>query len=226
MSIIERFPGATGLTLSDLLVPATMAGAKTMTRRVMNPQPQHDPRFIDDGLVLRSRNGKVTSSLRSPLALRHAPWKPGDFLYVRETHYRYGHWERTGEKTRTGKDKWAFVQDSDEVLFEAPKGTVIKRARCRLIGDIEPFWHKRLARFMPKACARIVLEVVSVRAEQLKDITRGDCMAEGCPFPNMAIGPDPRQWFADLWETIHGPGSWERDRNNWVWVIGFKRVAS
>jgi hypothetical protein len=76
---------------------------------------------------------------------------------------------------------------------------------------------------MPRWASRILLEIVSVRVERLQEISRGDAMAEGCPFPNMADGDDPRQWYAGLWEQINGHGSW--DANPWVWVVEFKRVV-
>jgi hypothetical protein len=66
------------------------------------------------------------------------------------------------------------------------------------------------------------LEITEIRVERLNDIDRGDAMEEGCPFPNMADGPDPREWFSDLWRSIYGDGSW--DENPWVWVIEFRRV--
>lgn len=64
----------------------------------------------------------------------------------------------------------------------------------------------------------IALEVTGVRVEQLQDISRGDCMAEGCPFPNMADA-DPVGWFQGLWCDIKGPESW--NANPWVWVVEF-----
>lgn len=76
---------------------------------------------------------------------------------------------------------------------------------------------------MPRWASRILLEVTAVRVERLQDISRGDAMAEGCPFPNMAKGDDPRKWYADLWDQINGAGSWEA--NPWVWVVEFKRVT-
>lgn len=66
------------------------------------------------------------------------------------------------------------------------------------------------------------IEITDVRIERLQDISRGDAMDEGCPFPNMAKGPDPRQWFTELWDEINGAGSWAA--TPWVWVVEFKRV--
>lgn len=75
---------------------------------------------------------------------------------------------------------------------------------------------------MPRWASRITLEVTGVRVERLNEISRGDCMSEGCPFPNMAKTTNPIAWFSELWESINGEGSWAL--NPWVWVIEFKRV--
>jgi hypothetical protein len=75
---------------------------------------------------------------------------------------------------------------------------------------------------MPRWVSRITLEVTGVRVERLQAISRGDAMDEGCPFPNMAQGPDPRQWYADLWDSLNGAGGW--DLNPFVWCVSFRRV--
>lgn len=81
---------------------------------------------------------------------------------------------------------------------------------------------RRPSLFMSRAMSRITLEIVSVRVERLQAISRGDAMAEGCPFPNMAAGPNPRDWYRELWDQINGAGAW--DANPWVWAVSFKRV--
>ena len=54
-------------------------------------------------------------------------------------------------------------------------------------------------------------------------MTRGDAMSEGCPFPNMAQGKNPRLWYEQLWNQINGHDSWAE--NPWVWVIEFKKAS-
>ena len=72
---------------------------------------------------------------------------------------------------------------------------------------------------MPRWASRLTLIVTDVRVQRLQDINRGDAMGEGCPFPNMAAGPDPREWFRAIWNSIHGPDAW--DRNDWVAALTF-----
>jgi hypothetical protein len=90
---------------------------------------------------------------------------------------------------------------------------------------------------MPRWASRILLEIVSLRVERLRDITREDAAAEGVcnlsAFGNDARGVDnlkliqPQMWpeenFGRLWESINGSGSWLA--NPWVWVVTFKRVV-
>ena len=75
--------------------------------------------------------------------------------------------------------------------------------------------------FMPRWASRILLEVTDIRVERLQDISETDARAEGiaknqCPDWHALMD------YQVLWESIHGPGSW--DANPWVWVIGFRRV--
>lgn len=78
---------------------------------------------------------------------------------------------------------------------------------------------------LPRWASRITLEITGIRCQQLKDISRGDAMAEGCPFPNLngeEVGKtDPVGWFRDKWNEINGAiHPWKS--NPWVWVIDFK----
>ena len=72
------------------------------------------------------------------------------------------------------------------------------------------------------------LRVTGVRVERLQEITEADCIAEGwTKRPDIATDPvvhreASRDWYMDLWTSIHGTGSWAA--NPWVAVIEFERV--
>lgn len=109
--------------------------------------------------------------------------------------------------------------------------------------DIDVFsetkWHPSI--HMPRAAARILLEITDIRIERLNDITEADAIAEGINSTTPNSGPNkyydnyhtgrwmdkeflnnPILSFRTLWEKINGPGSWEA--NPWVWVITFDKI--
>lgn len=116
--------------------------------------------------------------------------QPGDILWVRET------WSTNNHPLK----KYMYKADVEKQ------------------SSLRPLWTPSI--HMPREACRLFLEVVSIRVERVQDISRGDAMAEGCPFQNMASGNDPRSWFFELWESINGKGSWVA--NPWVWVVEFK----
>lgn len=82
--------------------------------------------------------------------------------------------------------------------------------------------------YMPRAFARIALEVVAVRVERLQDITEADARAEGhLPVvrEDGAVDCGTRKTnFVKQWESDHGPKSW--GQNPWVWVVEFRQVIA
>ncbi len=92
---------------------------------------------------------------------------------------------------------------------------------------------------MPKAAARIFLEITDVRVEHLHDISEEDAISEGVErmhhgfkkytphFTHKAgvIGvcySNAKSSFESLWKSINGEQSW--DENPWVWVVEFKTI--
>lgn len=67
--------------------------------------------------------------------------------------------------------------------------------------------------FMPRAAARIFLEVINVRVERLQSISDADAKAEGF---------DSVDSFFALWQKINGTESLAV--NPWVWVYEFKVI--
>jgi hypothetical protein len=188
------------ILFSAPMVRAILDGTKTQTRRALAP----DLFISSGGAVVRMASvGPATTGI----AEAHCPyWRtPGDRLWVRET--------------------WARDDEDGCVMYRADVGRDAN-AEAWEQGRLEgvPRYRWRPSIFMPRWASRITLEVTGVRVEWLRDISRGDAMAEGCPFPNMAKGEDPRQWYADLWNQINGPGAW--DDNPHVWVIEFRRLQN
>lgn len=87
---------------------------------------------------------------------------------------------------------------------------------------------------LPRWASRINLEITGVHVERLNEISEKDAWAEGCfssgwepsyGNPDNAMGEESKsakEEFADLWESINGAGSW--DKNPWVWCISFRRI--
>lgn len=91
---------------------------------------------------------------------------------------------------------------------------------------------------MPKAAARIWLEVTDIRVERLQDISKEDAIAEGIEpvadgyknyMPKLSstsqfCWPTAYHSFQSLWESINGAESW--DLNPWLWVVKFKVLST
>mgnify|MGYP006374007585 CR=1 FL=1 len=69
---------------------------------------------------------------------------------------------------------------------------------------------------MPRWACRLVLPLVSVRVERLRDITEAGAKAEGVE----PIGGSYREGFRAVWESIYG--SW--DLNPWIWVAEWDHI--
>ena len=87
------------------------------------------------------------------------------------------------------------------------------------------------ARFMPERFARDHAVITDVRAERLQEITEAEAVAEGListailtPEGDDYTGLYASDQFPALWESIHGPGSW--DANPWVWVLTLADVPA
>lgn len=182
------------IIFSSAMTRALLDGRKSQTRRVLKPPY---------GTLELTRNG----------------WKPiytkafkGDRLWVREAHSTHN---AHGTDRQDGK-RWgpwgglptAVSPDGDRIAYYREGFD-----RCGF-SSWRPSIH------MPRWASRLTLIVTDVRVQRLQEISRGDAMGEGCPFPNMADGDDPREWFRDIWNDIYGPEAWAA--NPWVAAISFE----
>jgi len=234
---------------------AVRENRKTQTRRSVKID---QTKYVADG-VWRSGDEYIAHLFMDYDACHQAKIKcpygeVGDLLWVREEHYRFGHWRALpGMKTKTGKQKWAFIADTDEVRYCDNPPTLSMKSR-HPTNHAVPMWHKRLARFMPRSLCRTTLEITEIRIERLWDISEADVEAEGIErrtidwhgkevsawasaeeWGDLKIGKwsahevshfRAPQAYACLWNKINGHNfdiCWEN--NPWVWVICFKLSA-
>ena len=185
------------IIFSAPMVRAILEGRKSMTRRIV--------KFNDSGRV--KLNGKQWH-IEDPDAINGCPYGTvGDRLLVKET----------------------FMGTKDCLSYRATDPRqVIEFGFDKWTPSI----------FMPRWASRITLEIVSVRVERVQEITEEDARAEGAHLATWFIPkgkendyehhrdisglpgypserPAYKNGFANLWESIHGPGSWER--NDWCW---------
>jgi hypothetical protein len=223
------------IIFSAPMILALLAGRKTVTRRILKPQPYLDQ---SGNFCSADRKGKVWNwgqNIDGSPCLRNfvnteVRFAVGDRLYVRENHYL----------TDDGDTEYAVCAvDEEEVRkhlasiasLPASFPEEVRRAHLKLRPSIH----------MPRWASRMTLIVTEVRVERLQDISEDDAWREGCkqgelndhgrPFP--AEEPDPsgigergwecaRDWFADLWEDINGDDAW--DANPWVVAVSFEVV--
>lgn len=204
------------ILFSSAMVKALLDGSKTQTRRVVKPQPIFQPETTEGALVTKA--ALIWQKKPQPKKLTPNPPPHGwniieDFLagFV----CPYG-----GPKdTLWVREAFQTCPKCGTLNYAA---TVNKPKNCsgcdEWLGSWKPSIH------MPRSASRITLEITGVRVERLIEITSDDAKAEG-------VRPTTREWindqhpkrvFADLWESINGKGSWEK--NPWVWVIEFKHL--
>lgn len=196
------------ILFSTEMVKAILEGRKTQTRRIKNLKEINlNPaswRYVSKlGGSWKDKAKYIFRFINPtgrPVNIASPYGLPGDRLWVRETFLV----ERSQHK-----DFYEYKADYSNTFA----------------GDV--CWKPSI--FMPREACRILLEVTDVRVERLQDISEEDAIAEGISLPNYAeqaikdiFFPEPSAIYSELWESINGKGSW--DKNPWVWVIEFKKV--
>lgn len=199
------------------MVQAILAGRKTQTRRVINPQPH--PEFLKRGVHSVVPQWPMQDGIRwfmkdgcSEL-VKSAVGKPGDRLWVRETFQ--GPLIDQGGDYPNGYEKPEFCVYAADGVPRPEFTTVDDETVCR--------WRPSI--HMPRWACRIILEITSVRVERLQDISEADAVAEGFDIPE-APGQgwkfNAKHNFKFQWDLIYK--NWKE--NPWVWVLEFKVLTT
>ena len=225
------------ILFSGPMVRAILEGRKTMTRRVVKPQPHAGVNAVKwqdviiTGCNTQGQSGfaMMRGGVIESEAIRCPYGTPGDRLWVRET---FGFGSGFGGKTR-------------KVFYKCSRHDVPAAYCCDWGPDdpsngyIAPDDHWRPSIHMPRWASRITLEITGVRVERLLEISEQDAIAEGVERVRYANDPhdagfrdylgdvvlrSARHSFETLWVKINGRESW--DANPWVWVVEFRRVEN
>lgn len=220
---------------------------KTETRRILKPQPPKPEDFsgsvfglcpdVADGVKMYSLNdyerlpkhptkwrldGSVGVARAAGFPTTYnARYAAGDRLWVREN------------LRRSSADGETWTYAADDAVISMPAGD--RRIPAMIAWahheerDSVPSIH------MPRIFSRLTLVVRAVKIERLQDISEEDAIAEGIrqmrdgsgtwvsrEGPGNLVTPWPtaREAFADLWQSLHGCGSW--NANPYVVAITFQ----
>ncbi|HHQ2810292.1 TPA: hypothetical protein ACSPM7_005434 [Pseudomonas aeruginosa] len=215
------------ILFNDQMVRAILEGRKTVTRRVMKPQPtpsksggHHWPCKVHQSMLHVERELQNGEGCWCGLAEAACPYgEPGDRLWVREA------WAADAQVDAIAPSD---LSQGEPIWY--PADLSVRQTGCSMIskGRVRPSIH------MPRWASRILLEITAVRVERLQDISEEQALAEGvrgepCDHARQACadigcwGDTAKGAFGFLWESLNGEGSWAA--NPWVWVIEFKRVT-
>ncbi len=195
------------ILFSTPMVRAVLAGTKTVTRRLIKPQPDHCHRDIIG-------KPKPWSSADYERLIPQAGdreikprYQPGDILRVNEVWRTWKEWD--DHKPSEIPEGQPIFYDTDESEQERKAYGRYRQARYMCA------WMSRPERF----------EVLDSRPEGVQDITEEDAIREGITGDEALVGQvaNPfRTAFAILWDSIHGAGAWAA--NPFVWRISFRRL--
>ncbi|HDR9126237.1 TPA: hypothetical protein QDB31_003272 [Burkholderia vietnamiensis] len=208
------------ILFSGAMVRAILEGRKTQTRRIVKPAGAHhifqfrgreEARGTDEptGEWAWCRAERVISEhIRCPYG------KPGDRLWVRETHLA---WWKLDEANPAGPRVFSHVAAYAADGYELEPGE-------KWIPSIH----------MLRAASRITLEITRVRAERLQSISEADARDEGVTIEDHhmrgysagAFRPPSIRAFHDLWDSLNAARGHGWDMNPWVWVVEFRRIES
>lgn len=195
------------------MVRALLDGRKTVTRRVIKPQPEGKP-------VPMTKSGCWPGyfAIQGTDKVVRPPFLPGDVLWVRET------WAHPSEK---------------EILAGAEQNKYLYKADTPAQPCAWDRWHPSI--HMPREAARLFLRITDVQVERLWEITEDGAKAEGAvksyPYTDPETGKTAfmldekgtyRSGFSQIWDRTIKPADrptygWEA--NPWVWVISFEKIT-
>lgn len=199
------------ILFSGRLVKRILVGAKSQTRRLINPQPgkwQNHSQRLNSGAWEFSPDGGFDQGVESiPCPYGNI----GDRLWVKEKH------AILADEDIDGHSNVVYAAHSFD--SSSDRAGIDRRGNPREVSTWRP------SIFMFRWASRIDLEITGIRAERLQVITESDAKAEGVSDDSAqwknGFMEDHRKQFARLWDSINAErGAWKS--NPWIFAIDFK----
>lgn len=190
------------ILFKDEMIRAILDGRKTQTRRLVKLPKNHVWGSFFDGQICPENDlsslGYSVDELRCPYG------KPGDRIWVRETH----------------------AIDGSIVRYHATDN--VNELRRKRPSIHMPRWASRIMLEITGVRVERLRDISyqDAQAEGVQTETADPWFYHISTERNVYdfAADEPQGSFRKLWESINGAGSW--NANPWVWVIEFKRVPS
>lgn len=207
------------------MVRAILDNRKTVTRRLIKPQPTEGRRIAFNECT---KEWEYRRGYELVDGIVKIPYKVGDIIYVRETFHK------------TPNGQYWYKADNlcngcTEDGFCVPKLVQYHNTCkiCAYYGGYENIkWRPSIQ--MPREAARIFLRVTDVTVERLQDISYEDCLSEGITEDDInerdACWPviSAKLLFKQIWNSTIKPKDraiYGWDANPYVWCVSFERVS-
>ncbi len=189
------------------LEQAVIEGGKTMTRRVINPQPNRarhwNPIFVkDEPMYYRDERGMCQLIAENGDVL-YPKFEKGEVIAIAQAYKDCGY--------------------DMELIID---GKLMYK---------HPGWNNKM--FVKSELMPYAIKITDIRAERLQDISNQYCLQEGIKkhishakvyYTHDGIGnyffDTPRDAFASLIDRVSGKGTWES--NPFVWVYSFEVIEN
>lgn len=243
MTAIKEKP----IPFSTQMVKAILKGNKTMTRRVLQPQPLNVPEgaYMDrynksDDWCFWLQDNRMVNSVgpNHHTAMWKSPYQVGQRLWVREN------WAICSFSANFAEEQQLQVAYRAGVTDTSPNGNThdlewrtVDYDTWKKYADMKYYpWHT--SRFMPKFASRLFLEITEVFVQRVQEITYQDAICEGHPLGEIYFVNKPNEqqlkiaqisrieWFRTLWDSFHEKRGFGWNTNPWIWAIRFKRLVN
>lgn len=227
------------IPFSGEMVRAILAGRKTQTRRVVQPQPDFASAEATMGAPYAAAavvGVDATFTARPAIGLRNGPafsfvqpnilcpfGRVGDQLWVRER-WAVGACADVFSPASLSPAFW--LHENGGLWYDAdgaePSHAVSPRGR----------W--RSPRHMPRWASRITLEITDIRVQRLQEISEEDSRAEGAALWYNSLSErqlrklswncysTPLRAFVNHWHSINAKRGHGWEINPYVWAISFR----